>query len=231
MLTHLYFDFDRTIWDFEHASYQSLQRIFDELQLVDHQVNFATFYSKYRIINEKLWNALRANQITKDELRDTRFLNTFQSVGIDDSTLAAQFSEFYITRTSLIPALFADVKTVLEELQQRYSLHIITNGFQEAQERKLNANGIDHLFDSFTYPETANCYKPDPNMLLHAAKGLDPNACLYVGDSYQIDMVCARQAGWRHALFNPNMEQVPDPQPTFEFHRWADFIQKLRNIE
>lgn len=231
MLTHLFFDFDRTIWDFERASKQSLQQIFTELGLQDKKIKFSYFLSKYKPINEKLWNSLRINQISKEELRDLRFLQTFQAVGIHDPHLANTFSDLYLERTSSIPSLFPNVKEVLESLAKSYRLHIITNGFQEAQEKKIQSNGIAHLFDSCTFPETSGCYKPDPKMLSFAAKGIDPNACMYIGDSYQIDMVCARNAGWRHALFNNEMQEVPDPQPTFEFHRWADLEEKLRNID
>ena len=46
----------------------------------------------------------------------------------------------------LLPICFPDTVEVLEYLSPKYNLHIITNGFQEIQEKKLKGANIDQLF-------------------------------------------------------------------------------------
>ena len=67
--SHLFFDLDRTLWDFEKNSQQALRILYAELNIQDKIGNFYDFYHKYKNINSDLWVAYGRGKITKDELR------------------------------------------------------------------------------------------------------------------------------------------------------------------
>ncbi len=84
---HLFFDLDRTLWDFDKNSQQALRILYDELEIQERIGNFYDFYHKYKNINSDLWVAYGRGKITKDELRNTRFEKTLKKFGIEDEEL------------------------------------------------------------------------------------------------------------------------------------------------
>lgn len=73
---------------------------------------------------------------------------------------------------------------------------LVTNKPTRFTLRLLEELDVGHHFASVVCGDTLPTRKPDPDMLLHAAEhaGVDPAACVMVGDS-QIDLAAARAAG------------------------------------
>ena len=146
--SHLFFDLDRTLWDFEKNSQQALRILYADLNIQDKIGNFYDFYHKYKNINSDLWIAYGRGKITKDELRNTRFEKTLYKFGIVDEVLNQALNNGYIDispdQTHIFP--FA-IETLTELKKDGFNLHIITNGFKEVQHRKLKNCGFDAFFD------------------------------------------------------------------------------------
>jgi phage terminase large subunit-like protein len=64
-----------------------------------------------------------------------RFADTLRNFGISDDILAEKLSDFYLYHSPRNVFLFPDTLETLGYLKKKYSLHIITNGFEEAQYR------------------------------------------------------------------------------------------------
>jgi len=92
--------------------------------------------------------------------------------------------------------LFPDVLTCLEQLSD-CRLGVITNGQSCQQRLKLARTGIDDRFDCVVTSEQFGKPKPHPEIFRHACALLeaDPRQAIFVGDSYDVDAVAARQAG------------------------------------
>ena len=72
-IKHIFFDLDRTLWDFEKNSNEVLLELYQHYNLVNKvNVDSKEFIEKYKFHNEKLWNLYRQNKIEKDVLRDER---------------------------------------------------------------------------------------------------------------------------------------------------------------
>jgi putative hydrolase of the HAD superfamily len=67
-----------------------------------------------------------------------------------------------VTESPLKNTLFPGVEETLSQLQKRYHLFIITNGFEEVQHKKLNINKLRPFFTHMITSEEAGCRKPDP---------------------------------------------------------------------
>ena len=64
----IFFDLDRTLWDFEKNSQKTLLSLIDQFNLSSLGVNNAyEFINKYKVHNERLWDLYRVNKIHKSD--------------------------------------------------------------------------------------------------------------------------------------------------------------------
>ena len=132
-------------------------------------------------------------------------------MGITPSAkLIDEISKLYIERLSKHTHLFKDTVALLEYLFSKYKLHIITNGFENVQQRKLQNSGIARFFDVVLTAEKAGCKKPHPTIFITAleeAKVLPENA-LMIGDSLEADIQGALKLGMQAIHFNSHSEDL-----------------------
>lgn len=205
-IKHLFFDLDRTLWDFEANSKNALQEIFKTYELINHFDHFESFHHSYLKINAELWRKYGKGKISKEQLRDSRFLNTLEKHQVYDDILAAKISEMYIHLSPKQTQLFPNTLETLNELKNRgYILHIITNGFQEVQYVKLNESKLRPFFDVIVCSEHIGFNKPDKRIFLHALELAQARAeeSAMIGDDLQVDILGANQLGMEAILFDP----------------------------
>ena len=86
MIKHIFFDLDRTLWDFEKNSHTTLLQLIKDFKLIEKGIDTAdNFIKKYKIHNEELWELYREDKIKKEELRGKRFQLALAEYDIDDS--------------------------------------------------------------------------------------------------------------------------------------------------
>lgn len=205
-IKHIFFDLDRTLWDFEANSKKALQEIFLEHKLISHFNHFESFHHTYLKINADLWKKYGKKKITKEQLRDSRFLKTLQQHEVNDEVLAGKISESYIHLSPKQTLLFPNALETLSELKNRgYILHIITNGFQEVQYIKLNESKLSPFFDVIVCSEHIGFNKPDKRIFMHALElaGAKAEESMMIGDDLQVDVLGANQVGMEAVLFDP----------------------------
>ncbi|WP_396632112.1 YjjG family noncanonical pyrimidine nucleotidase [Maribacter sp. R86514] len=221
-VTDIFFDLDHTLWDFDQNSALTFKKIFNEQKV---EVDLEAFLEVYVPANLKFWRLFREDKITKSELRYQRLKSVFDTMGYpatDD--LIHMLSEEYINHLSSFNTLFPNAIEVLEYLKPKYKLHIITNGFQEVQEKKLRNAGIHGYFDQIIDSEMAGAKKPNPvifNLALDKA-GVLPEKSLMIGDSLEADIMGAKSLGFYTLHFNAHKE---------ESHNIAPIIYDLQEIK
>ena len=209
-MKHIFFDLDRTLWDFERNSEETLTELFQKYEI--NTLGIAepkVFIDRYKIINEACWAEYRIGNITKEALRGVRFEKTFQFFGIKAPEIALALGEDYVKygphKTNLFPGTFE----VLDYLKGKYALHIITNGFEEVQEIKLTKSKLAPYFDQIITSEGAGVKKPDPqifNYALTRAKA-EADESMMIGDHLEVDVIGAQDIGMTGVYFNPDKEQ------------------------
>ncbi len=204
---HLFFDLDRTLWDFDKSAIEALEDIYENLELAQKGIaDFKEFYYKYTDHNLRLWDMYREGMLEKNVLRWKRFYLTLLDYGIDNKQLAkvigADFVEISPRKVNLLP----HVMETLEYLAPKYHLHLITNGFQEVQQIKIKVSGMDRYFEKLITSEEAGVKKPDPRIFYYALKktGALSAESLMIGDDYAVDIESARQVGIDQVFFDPN---------------------------
>ena len=145
---HIFFDLDRTLWDFDLNSKNALLQIFEELDLIDIFRTFDRFYNAYVAQNARLWKLYGEGKLSKDVLRYERFNATLMQFNIDNIDLAKEMGSMYVSISPFQKKLFPGTIACLDELRSiGFHLHIITNGFEEVQYIKLQNCGLDGFFD------------------------------------------------------------------------------------
>jgi putative hydrolase of the HAD superfamily len=134
-----------------------------------------------------------------------RFELTLQELGIDNLILATRIAEEYVTLRPLKTILFPHSREALNYLKINYSLHIITNGFEEVQQKKLDVCDLRKYFTTITTSEEAGVKKPETGIFELALEKAAANAgeSLMIGDDLQVDMAGARLSGMDTLFFNP----------------------------
>ncbi|MCX7744340.1 MAG: YjjG family noncanonical pyrimidine nucleotidase [Flavobacteriales bacterium] len=213
VIKHIFFDLDKTLWDFETNSRNALEELYYHHQLPQYGVNdFNLFFKLYTQINDQCWDLYRKNIINKEYLRHQRFFLTLKKFGIENRQLAKAIGKDYVALSPTKTALVSGAKELLEHLKGRYHLHIITNGFEEIQYLKLKNTGIDHYFKEVITSERAGRRKPDPAIFQFAMKktGAIPENSLMIGDDLEIDIQGARSNGWQTIWYNPHQKADPE---------------------
>ncbi len=203
---HIFFDLDRTLWDFDKNSRETLQEIFTAQKLEEIGVSsFDNFYKAYYDINASYWENYRLGDIDKETLRYIRFYDTLTRFGIDDKQRAISIGNDYVDHGPRKTSLLPDAIETLTYLKEKYTLHIITNGFEEVQHIKMHSSGIAHFFEHIITSERAGHKKPTPGIFRFALKlaGAKRKESIMIGDHLEIDCVGARQTGIDSVFFNP----------------------------
>ncbi len=222
---HLFFDLDRTLWDFDKNSQVALKILHKELDLQSKGINFYDFFHKYKRINAELWVEYGKGKITKEELRTTRFEKCLIKFGVVDDELNQKLNDGYIEISPNQTHVFPHSHETIKELKNdEYNLHIITNGFKEVQYRKLDNCGFSTYFDVILCSEEVGKNKPAPDVF-HAAMekaGADPKNSVMIGDDLHVDYLGALNAGMKAILF--------DPEKNHRTRKDDHHIQSLKQI-
>ena len=220
-VTDIFFDLDHTLWDFEKNSAVTFQRI-----LTPYRFDFSieTFMSAYTPINHAYWKLYRENSITTEELRFVRLEKTFEAIASPQTkTTIEALSEAYINQLSSQKFLFSGTQELLTYLQSKYRLHIITNGFENVQQKKMYHSGILEFFDVILTAEKAGLKKPNADIFVQALQMANTQAesALMIGDSYEADIAGALAVGMQAIHFNTHNE------PTHQNCLMVDQLQSI----
>jgi putative hydrolase of the HAD superfamily len=209
---HLFFDLDHTLWDFDRNSREALEDIYTSLSLKEAGVHdFNVFHCNYLVHNERLWEKYRNGHIKVDELRWKRMWLALLDFRIGDEGLARKMGNAFLESLPTKTRLFPDTVFILEWLRNKnYKLHLITNGFEKTQHRKLKSSGIDGFFQEVITSESSNSLKPHPEIFEYALlkTGASKAESIMIGDTPEVDILGAMNAGidqvYVNHIHNPN---------------------------
>jgi putative hydrolase of the HAD superfamily len=206
--THIFFDLDNTLWDFERNSRNAMFEAFHRFQL-DGLCDFNLFFETYTKHNHALWQSYRNNEVVKKELIRLRFQNTFTELelnGID----AVEMNTLYLHEMPKQKVLNEGVTDILIYLKRkRYHINIITNGFKEVQREKIETSGLKPFFDKIFISEEVKSPKPERAIFEYAIKSANAKktSCIMVGDDWETDVLGAVNYGIDAVHYQNNPEQ------------------------
>ena len=203
---HLFFDLDRTLWDFEKSAAETFEELYKKYRLKERGIkSVEDFHRVYTLHNNTLWEEYRHGRIEKEVLSNLRYFLTLKDYGIEDEALAANVGKDYLEISPMKVNLFPNALAILDYLAPKYNLHLITNGFSEVQDTKLRVSGMGKFFQEVITSEEAGVKKPSPEIFHFALRKARANVdeSIMIGDDFEVDIVGAKNVGMDQVLFDP----------------------------
>jgi putative hydrolase of the HAD superfamily len=213
----LFFDLDRTLWDFDRNSREALGQIYTHHTLdslptrSSASPSLSAFVTAYEAANDWCWSEYRAGRMSQEELRPRRFKMALEQMGVEATdaglaSLSAQLGEDYVALSPHLPHLMPGALEVVRTLAERgHRLFILTNGFSSVQHIKMEKSGLKPFFESVIASDVVGFPKPDVRVFQASLlqTGSSAERAVMIGDDLMCDVVGARQAGWRQVHYNP----------------------------
>ncbi|MGP9801628.1 pyrimidine 5'-nucleotidase [Rheinheimera sp. NSM] len=196
------FDADETLFHFD--AFAGLQLMFSR-----HDYAFdSTEYDYYQSINLPLWQQYQQGEISAKQLQVNRFTPWAAKL---NTSAAALNSAFMLAMADICTPL-PGATELITALKGRVNMGIITNGFTELQQIRLERTGFADVFSPLVISEQVGVAKPHIDIFNHAFALMEhppKQQILMVGDNPHADIRGGINAGidtcWlnRHATARP----------------------------
>ncbi|MCC6129656.1 MAG: HAD-IA family hydrolase [Acidobacteria bacterium] len=217
----LFFDLDDTLVDHRSAEEAAQRELVESFPTVL-TVEFELWMSAYRLHNKRLWSAYGRNEITKDELKSHRFRDPLEELGLETSA-AEELGRTYLAHYERHWRLNPGAIEILELASKLGTAGILSNGFREAQVKKIERFRLNRYAKHVVLSEDVGVMKPDRRIFdaaAEAASAANGVRKVYVGDSFEHDVLGAKAAGWLPVLYDPRGEAPK--LPIIKIKRLAD---------
>ena len=196
---HIFFDLDHTLWDFDLNAKEALGELYQLLDLNAEGVHeFDTFYERYLHHNQVLWDRYHHGFISSEELKWKRMWRTLLDFKIGNEPLARKMSATFLELLPEKKHLFPHTIEILTYLKDKgYLLHLITNGFEAVQWRKLRTSRLENYFEEVITSEKSGSVKPNREIFEYALKitGAGLKESIMIGDNPDADIQGAINMG------------------------------------
>lgn len=211
------FDLDDTIFDHQHARRSALgvlQRLYAPLA--------ARSLRQLEIIHERhlqtTFRLLVDRRLNLHESRRERMRLLFADHAIalsaaESEAAEATYRRAYDAARRAVPGVVPLI-SALRELDLK--LAVVTNGLAIEQQEKLQLCGLADAFDTLVLGGDLGLKKPEPAIFHRAltALRLPPDSAVVLGDSWELDVLGARNAGIRAVWLNRYDEPYPETNTT-----------------
>lgn len=216
----LLFDADETLFYFD--DFAGLKRLFQAYDVQFMQAD----YEEYKKVNKPLWVQYQEKTISAQDLKTQRFSQWAARLNVTADELNSGFLQAMAQICTPLPG----AEALLDALAGRVKMAIITNGFTELQQARLENTGLKKYFSDVVISEQVGLAKPDTaifDLTLDRINHSDKSSVLMVGDNPHSDILGGMQAGIDTCWLNHHGVAVPENiMPT---HQVAD-LHELRAL-
>ncbi len=214
----LFFDLDHTIWDFELNSKETIQELFDTYELKNLGIlDFDAYFTQYSMHNHRLWDRYTKGFIKQEELRWKRIYLSLLDFKVADEKLAKQMSIDYLDILPNKTNLFPYTIEILDYLKNKgYKMHLITNGFESVQFKKIQNSNLESYFIEVITSEASNSLKPHKAIFEYALGKTNATveSSIMIGDNESADIQGGINIGM-DTIFVNHINAVPTIPATY----------------
>jgi len=223
--TWLILDADGTLLDFQRAEAVALGKTPIQMGV---QVS-GDFCDTYHAVNDSLWQEFEAGILCAHEVRTERFMRVFERLGMAGDSNA--FSEAFLKNVIRESTFIDGAKLLLDRLENRIGLVLLTNGFADVQRSRIARLGLVDTFDHVIISEEVGVAKPDRAIFEIAFERMgqpDKSSVLIMGDSLSSDIQGGLNYGIDTCWFNPDQRaNTTGIKPTYEIKHLNDVVDLL----
>lgn len=238
------FDLDNTLFSHEVAFEKSIcfcfQSLLKEKKLFN-EINLANWFSTFKHYSDLYWSDYETGVLSPKEYRRKRFLHSVYDFQLPFTNQEADdFHEHYYCVVDDFSEPFPYLYEMMEKLvTSNVKVGIITNGMVDTQYNKITKLKLNEWLseDSIFISEQLQLWKPDRKIFDYAKEKLKSKGnCLFVGDSWDHDVVGAIGAGWDAIYLNTRDEnpKTTSYQPIltcYSLKEVATFIDQQNKLE
>ncbi|GIU49831.1 dUMP phosphatase [Shewanella sairae] len=215
------FDADETLFHFD--AFQGLQLMFSRFDVDFSRQDFA----HYQKVNQPLWVDYQDGKLTASELQNIRFEEWSQKLTVSTQELNSGF----LSAMADICQLLSGAQELIDALTGRVNMGIITNGFTELQNVRLQKVGLSNRFSPLVISEEVGLAKPDVGIFNHALNLMgnpDKASVLMVGDNPHSDILGGINAGIHTCWLNSQGDEQPQGiKPNYQVSTLCELRQIL----
>ena len=221
------FDADNTLLDFDKDENCALRKTLELYGVPVTEENIKAYVK----INQGMWKALERGEITKPELKRTRFRKFFDAIGFETDADVFEVNEKYLSLLGEGGNTLEGAVELCRELKEKgYDLYIVTNGVANTQKNRLTKSGLLPYFTEIFVSETVGHQKPKKeyfDYVLSHINEKDIDKIILVGDSLTSDIKGANQSGITCIWLNLRGQELPEEyRPNYVI----DDIRDVRKI-
>lgn len=202
----LLFDADETLFSFDANA--GLRHLFQ-----GYGVDFTdAHYLEYQQLNKPLWDAYQAGTIDAKQLQRQRFAKWAAALEVT----ADELNTGFMAAMAKVCQPLEGARSLLECAQKNARVGIVTNGFTELQEARLQQTGLGDLIDMVVISEQVGVAKPHPDIFAYALKQMqqrDRSRVLMTGDNPHSDIIGGQRSGLHTCWLNHHGASYPLPTP------------------
>jgi putative hydrolase of the HAD superfamily len=231
MIKTVFFDLDDTLFDHRYSrrcGFEALRAMHPELLSADIR-NMENLHEQ--LIWANFTKVLDGKISVHDAMTEricnlcTRFGLTLSPADIPETV--RNYDAAYQKNRRVVPGS----RELLAWLNEEVQLGIITNGFCELQEEKIAVLELSPFIDILVISEEAGYQKPDIRIFKTALARAEtePTESVYVGDSWNVDILPASACGMKAVWLNRYTQPCPDPSVAREITSYSglDFRKLL----
>ncbi|PCF40307.1 HAD family hydrolase [Staphylococcus delphini] len=201
------FDLDNTLYAFDALWQEANKATFESYEQFK-GMDYAEFLPLYQKYDQHFWKQHDSGQISLDELRRLRLIETLKHYDIDVTHEEAQayFARFFSLLLSKI-TVNEKMNALLNDLKARVEIAILTNGKLTEQRTKIENLQLNTIFnDNIFISEVMGVEKPDAQAFLKVTDTLKvlPEEVLMIGDSWTNDVEGSLNVGMSVIWYNPS---------------------------
>ncbi len=207
------FDLDETLFDHSHCVAQAVGQLRrDHAGLQSRPLD--EILAEHRRLLEIMHLEVLAGRLHPDQARIDRMRGLFSYCGAGISgELAMESAALHRERYRAAQRAVPGAHELLAELRRHgVKIGIVTNNLLDEQKGKLAVCNLDSHIDALVTSEQYGCTKPDPELFRIALRrlGCEAGDAVMVGDSWEVDILGAQNAGIRPVWFNRFELAPPD---------------------
>lgn len=151
------------------------------------------------VSRERFLEAARRTDLNGTTSRRVAFAQMAEELRLDGELIAELVADYKLGFPSTCKLFPGAEETLASIRRDGLRTGLITNGSISLQGRKLDSVGIRPLLNAILISEAEALHKPDAAIFRRAAErlGVEPAACVFVGDNPAADVRGATRAGMR----------------------------------
>lgn len=227
------FDVDDTIYDQQQPFRNAIKTVFPCVKSED----MHALYIRFRVHSDETFPKVMSDEWTLEFMRFYRINESlkdlnYPSVSQEDGL---SFQKTYEDELDNI-VMHPEVTKVFDFLKENnIPMGIITNGPTDHQFKKVKQLQLENWVptDNIIISQSTGFQKPEREIFDLAAKEfiMDCECTLYVGDSFENDIVGAKNGGWHSLWFNHRLRQMPRDEKPHHMEEVTSFEELLPTIQ